>query len=191
MLPTQSCRELRHAHQTSSPRTGVQPGVRVFAIASSNSAGAPNSRRLVRLRSASARLPDSAQVREHGRPAPGASRDRTAWVRHRCRTCPARAGAREFRVMVAYISARWNVMLLAPCSSASLRARSSCTGATSIATTSPGWTALASPTVIEPGPQPQSSNRMPRTRDEMKNAASFSAVRRPYRRWCSSAYPCV
>ena len=42
---------------------------------------------------------------------------------------------------------------------------------------SAGSTRWARPAVMEPGPQPTSSNRMPGLRKGRKNAAEFSAVR--------------
>jgi hypothetical protein len=44
--------------------------------------------------------------------------------------------------------------------------------------TSPGLTRCANPTVIPPGPQPQSSNRMPAFKCGRKKVACDSAVRR-------------
>ena len=55
---------------------------------------------------------------------------------------------------------------------------------------SPGATRLASPAVIEPGPQPTSSRRMPGRSIGRKNAASLSAVRLAWFDTTDAWWPC-
>ncbi len=58
-------------------------------------------------------------------------------------------------------------MLVSPSAAARASSRRIWDSSRSIAVTRPGATARASPTVIEPGPQPRSSRRMPGRRCPM------------------------
>ena len=132
-------------------------------------------------------------------------REQTGWRRSRdrgCRRCrpaathgaprparaPARAGASARRGRTRHRTSRRQTAAhrgRRPRSAASSRhARRrahvracTCAGWMSTPTTGPGATCSARPSVIEPGPQPTSSTRIPASRWGMKNAACRVAVR--------------